>query len=275
MAIPVLVLNLKSSARRREQISAQLDRLEIAYSFFDAVDGRALSDAERERLAPPAALLFERPLTPPEIGCAATHLALVRRLADEGWAFACTIEDDAELISAAISRFLEPELLAQLPPFDVLRLVSDPARWRMPAWPIAQAEGVGIYALARPGWGAQGQIFSRAGLRKIAEQVAVVRAPIDFALYHDCHVRGLRVLETRPGLIAHDMRLIIPALQAFSEIGARPAADTAAMSPLQRLRRKALRWRRKGMAAQRYFALWRFTGLRRLLLWWPPGAYFR
>jgi GR25 family glycosyltransferase involved in LPS biosynthesis len=275
MAIPVVVLNLKSSTMRRAQIGARLDDLAIKHRFFDAIDGRLLSADELDRLAPPSALLFDRRLTPREIGCTATHLGAIRLLADEGDDFVCIMEDDAVPTSADISRFLEPETLSALPQFDVLRLVSDPARWLMPAWQIAQMHGRGIYAMSRPGWGLQGQVFSRAGLRKIASRVSVIRAPADFVLYHDCHVRGLRVLEIRPGLIEHDMKLIHTELQALSDIGFRPVPDKAAMSPIQRLRRKLLRWRRKRMAAQSFVEVWGLGGLFRILSWWPPGAYFR
>jgi GR25 family glycosyltransferase involved in LPS biosynthesis len=275
MAIPVVVLNLKSSAVRRAQISGRLDALAIEHRFFDAIDGRLLSVNEIERLAPQSALLFDRRLTPREIGCTATHLGAIRQLAAGDHDFACTMEDDAVPASADIVRFLEPETLAALPPFDVLRLVSDPARWKMPAWQIAQIHGRGIYAMSRPGWGLQGQIFSREGLRKIASQISTVRAPADFVLYHDCHVRGLRVLEIRPGLIEHDMKEIHTELQALSDIGFRAPPDKAAMSLTQRMNRKLLRWRRKRMAARCFVEVWGVGGLLRVLSWWPPGAYFR
>jgi GR25 family glycosyltransferase involved in LPS biosynthesis len=275
MAIPVVVLNLKSSTARRAHIGARLDDLMIEYRFYDAIDGRLLPPRELERLAPRADLLFDRPLTAGEIGCAATHLGAIRQLADEDHDFVCVMEDDAELTSADIPRFLEPQTLAALPPFDVLHMVSDPARWKMPAWRIATLHGHGIYAMARPGWGMQGQIFSRGGLRKIASQVSVIRAPIDFVLYHDCHVRSLRILEIRPGLIAHDMKLIYTELQALSDIGVRPVADKAAMSANERFRRKLLRWRRKRMAARSLVEVWGLGGLFHVLSWWPPGAYFR
>ena len=41
--IPVVILNLKSSTARRQQIDARLDNLGIDYHFFDAIDGRLLS----------------------------------------------------------------------------------------------------------------------------------------------------------------------------------------------------------------------------------------
>ena len=145
--IPVVVLNLKSSAARRQQIGACLANLGIDHRFFDAIDGRLLSADERERLAPASSLVFDRPLTSGEIGCAASHFAVIQQLAGENHDFVCVMEDDVVPLSADIRHFLQAQALAALPEFDVLRMVSDPARWRMPAWQVARAHNRGIYAM--------------------------------------------------------------------------------------------------------------------------------
>ena len=138
--IPVVVLNLKSSAARRQQVGARLADLGIDLRFFDAIDGPLLSADERERLAPASSLVFDRPLTSGEIGCAASHFAVIRQLAGENHDFVCVMEHDVVPLSADMA-------LAALPKFDVLRMVSDPARWRMPAWQMARAHDRGIYAI--------------------------------------------------------------------------------------------------------------------------------
>jgi glycosyl transferase family 25 len=220
MTIPVVVLNLKSSTQRRLTISARLNELGIGHQFFDAIAGRSLSASELERLAPRSNLLFNRPLTANEIACAAGHFAMIRQIAAENHEFACIMEDDA-VMSADIRFFLDPAILRTLPQFDILRLVSDPARWKRPAWQVAHVQGRGIYAMARVGWGLQGQVFSRSGAQRMAAQLGPVMAPIDFIYYHDCHVRGLRVLEVRPGLIEHDQTYLHPELMAFADTGIR------------------------------------------------------
>jgi GR25 family glycosyltransferase involved in LPS biosynthesis len=126
MAIPVVVLNLKSSLGRRAQITARLDGLRIAHRFFGAIDGRLLPASELDRLAPRSALRYERPLTPGEIACAASHLAVIRQIASATDQFVYTMEDAAVVSS----------------------------------------------------------------------------------VYHDCHVRDLRILELRPEVVEHDLQLI-------------------------------------------------------------------
>jgi len=140
--VPVVVLNLKSSTARRQQIDARLENLGIDYHFFDAIDGRLLSGKELERLAPPSSLLFDRSLTLGEIGCATSHFAVIHQFAGEDNDFVCVLEDDVIPLSDNIRHFLQSQTLATLPEFDVLRMVSDPARWRMPARECLRAIGL-------------------------------------------------------------------------------------------------------------------------------------
>jgi glycosyl transferase family 25 len=272
---PVVILSLKSSIERRAEIVARLDKLGIPHKFFDAIDGRLLSADELERLAPSSDLLFDRPLTAAEIGCAASHFAVIRQLAAESHDYVCVMEDDAVPIHPDFGLFLQTRTVNALPQFDILRMVSDPARWKRPAWQINQIHGRGIYAMARPGWGMQGQVYSRSGLQKIASRISAIMAPADFILYHDCHIKGLRVLEIRPGLLQHDELFRNPELQKLTTIGVRPVANLQAMSLMQRSRRNWLRQRRKCMAATNFIRVWGVGGLVRILSWWPPGGYFR
>jgi GR25 family glycosyltransferase involved in LPS biosynthesis len=84
MTIPFLVLNLKTSTKRRADIAARLSGLSIDHRFFAAISGRSLSEAELERLAPRSRLCLDRPLTANEIACAAGHTAMIRQLAENG-----------------------------------------------------------------------------------------------------------------------------------------------------------------------------------------------
>jgi hypothetical protein len=178
-------------------------------------------------------------------------------------------------LSDNIRHFLQSQTLAALPEFDVLRMMSDPARWRMPAWQVARVHDRCIYAMARPGFGTQGMIYSRAGLRKLVGQIGAIKAPVDFMFFHDCHIAGLRVLEIRPGLFEHDQQFLHPELVKSSDIGARPIANRRSMSLNDRIRRNLLRQRRKRMAVRSFIQAWGLRGLLRILLQWLPGPYFR
>src|ERR1700704_4561619 len=110
--IPVAVINLPQSADRRAYIAAHLGALGIPFSFFSAIDGSQLSATVRAR--------YEPTIPAGAMGCAESHLALLRDIAEDDAEFVCVLEDDAELAPEAM-QLLDPSTLLSLPSFDVLR----------------------------------------------------------------------------------------------------------------------------------------------------------
>lgn len=97
----VFVINLRKSADRKEHMKKQLGRLDIAYEFVDAVDGKALTDQEIKmhglETFPPWPSFNARQLSRFEIGCLLSHLAIYKRMIAENIEWACILEDDAVL----------------------------------------------------------------------------------------------------------------------------------------------------------------------------------
>lgn len=96
---PVFVVNLESSADRREFISAQLDKLGIPFEIFPAVDGRKLPQEEVDAGydAAGSVSFFGRELTRGEIGCSWSHLNIYRRMVEDKIEEALVLEDDVIL----------------------------------------------------------------------------------------------------------------------------------------------------------------------------------
>ena len=94
------VVNRKQDVERREKITAQLDALGVEFEIVEAVDGRALSDEAKRRLADYAKMRrVLRVLSDGEIGCAASHLRIYGKMADEGIGEAMVFEDDARILA--------------------------------------------------------------------------------------------------------------------------------------------------------------------------------
>jgi glycosyl transferase, family 25 len=255
--IPTFVVNLDRDSERRAALAARLNALAIPHTFLKAVDGRTLSNAELERASPLRQLAFRRPLMPSEIGCGLSHLAAIAEGARLDCDFFCVLEDDV-IPAPSLPLCLSQDALAELPEFDVLRLFTHLDRWEKPSRIVADLHGSIVVRMLRPGWGCQGQIYSRRGAEKVLASMTCVRAPIDYALYHDCHVLGLKVLETRPGMVERD-------LAQDSTIGIRlplEETNTAAV----RVGRSLLRMRRKVRAAISFFRAW---GVREFLSFLP------
>lgn len=94
------VISLARAENRRLAMRRQLDALGVDYEIVDAVEGRSLSEAELERVSDFRKMRrLGRVLSPGEIGCALSHLALYRRIVAEGLEAACVLEDDVVLSS--------------------------------------------------------------------------------------------------------------------------------------------------------------------------------
>jgi glycosyl transferase, family 25 len=174
-----------------------LRSLDISYELVEAVDGRAIPDAEAAPHLSSFARGYGREMTRGELGCAMSHLMLYRRIAAGPDQFVCTMEDDISMSRVTLP-FLDEAVLRSLPPFDVLRLFSVQSRRYKHAWSIACVQDRNIVVPLRAGWGTQAQIITRLGAAKMADWP--ITAPID-GIYHDCPPRTLRIMEVRPSLI--------------------------------------------------------------------------
>jgi glycosyl transferase family 25 len=203
--IDVIVINMKRSTERRARMSARLDALGIPFRIFEAVDGESLSQAERDRIAPPSIwrrLIGRRDVVPGEIGCALSHINAIRANAD--LEFFCLLEDDA-VPSPGILQFLDENKLRTLPKFDSLRLHCPPEVQirKFPAWKLASVGSHSVCAMLVIGGSCSAQIYSRDGARKIMSKITIINAPIDEMLYMDPQIPGFRVLDVRPS-VAND-----------------------------------------------------------------------
>ncbi len=189
--IPVVVISLERSTDRRAYIGAHLASLGIPFRFFAAIDGNTLSPSARARYEPTMPL--------GAMGCAESHLASLREIADGADKFVCTLEDDAEISPQARTLF-DLSTLQGLPIFDVLRLETQTRPGKRPSIPIATFDGFSLSSGLRHHPAMTAQIFSREGARKIVARIGYLRVAIDVALFLDSYVPGLRVVEARPTL---------------------------------------------------------------------------
>ena len=96
--IRIFVVNLERSDDRREFISKQLNRLNLKYEIFKAVDGANLTDEELESYDSSGAhAICARDLTRGEMGCSYSHLYIYKKMVAENISQALVIEDDVIL----------------------------------------------------------------------------------------------------------------------------------------------------------------------------------
>lgn len=95
---PVFVISLARSHDRRAFIEKHMHGRSIEFSFFDAVDGKGLSESELERVDFPAAREFcGHDLSLGEVGCAMSHIRIYEKMVAENIERCIVLEDDIYL----------------------------------------------------------------------------------------------------------------------------------------------------------------------------------
>lgn len=96
MTWPIFVINMAANTTRMTRAAGELDRLDIPFVRFEAVDGRVLSDDELARYYDPVANLWRarHPMVGPEIGCYLSHVALWEQIAVGDAQGGIILEDD-------------------------------------------------------------------------------------------------------------------------------------------------------------------------------------
>lgn len=96
--IRTLVINLRRSAKRRDAIARQLDRLGMAFEFVEGVDGQQLT-AEQLSLysAREAFAGLGREMHRNEMGCILSHIGIWQSMIERGDEEILVIEDDMSI----------------------------------------------------------------------------------------------------------------------------------------------------------------------------------
>jgi GR25 family glycosyltransferase involved in LPS biosynthesis len=236
------VISLKSDHQRRDLMQRQLEGLDLPFRFFDAVDGRKMTRNALAEVAPSGGVDYCGILTPGEIGCALSHLALIREIAEAEHEYGAVVEDDVLILPHA-SRFLDEEYLRSLPPFDLLQLDGDhPQRPRF-TLSIAKIDGYEVCALTKCHHSMYALIYTREAARKITASISQVRATIDNMIFQG-GMPGLRIVALRPSVVIHNNTSV-------SVIGHRPHVESLFSKLLRegrRLHNWARRWRNFALA---------------------------
>lgn len=178
-AMPIHVVSLARSPERRARSSARLGELGLSFDFLDAVDGRALSEAEMKALGLEArSAFFSHPLSRGEIGCFTSHRRLFEMAAKDSAPMRLVLEDDAD-VDETLPALLDA--IAALEKFDLIWLCGGPKAKRFAEARVLTEK----FKLARPYESkstTQGYVVSRAGAAKLARHCARLIDPIDIAI---------------------------------------------------------------------------------------------
>ena len=189
-------INLDRHADRRLFVEAELKAAGIEAERVSGVDGANVPGELRP-------YFFARSettrLTPPQIGCSASHLDVMRRILASNAAAALVLEDDARLAPDLVETL--DELLPMLPGgWDIVRLCRAPKRAFRPLAPLRGGRRLVRYS--RVPLGRAGYLVSRDGAAKLLRR-RVLPGPGDVEIAHPW-LLGLDVYGVDPPPIAQE-----------------------------------------------------------------------
>ena len=88
------VINLARSRDRRAYITAHLNQIGIDHEIVTGIDGHSLDLSDQRIIAPE--FHTNAYLRPARAGCALSHLAVYRKIIEDGLDVALVLEDDAD-----------------------------------------------------------------------------------------------------------------------------------------------------------------------------------
>lgn len=215
MSLPVFVISLPQSADRRASASRAWAALPRRAEIVDAVDGRTLGPLPVLSVCQPH---LGRALTPGEVGCLESHLALLRRIVDDGLPMGCICEDDIQLADdcAEVLDALDRMAAAgRRPAWDVLLLGHHSARcppasgavtsyWSSPLTGRRRQARVAEFAM-----GAYAYVVTRQGAARLLDLARPLRMPFDWVVGY-APAAGLRVYGVTPPCVTPDAEVAWP-----------------------------------------------------------------
>ena len=208
---PILLINLNQSKERLLDAQQKLVSADLSFERIEAVDGRALSSDDLNRIATWDKKAFFKPMSPGEIGCFLSHIAAAERIVSQRWPLALVLEDDFELRPDFKSLLAEiVNSGTQLP--DLVKLEGT-----LTGGDVVQKfpSGCALVRHRRPPVRTVAQLWTLEGAKKFLGITRPLKRPVDVQLKHWWE-GDLNILTTVPALVTQDDRQSI-----VSTIGAR------------------------------------------------------
>ena len=141
--VPVYVISFRTADDRRKIMINRLQQHGLSSLFIDAIDGKALSDADRQRYTDPHRRKWlPRVLSAGAIGCSLSHFQAWERLLSSDKDYALILEDDAMLAEDASD--IIKQLTTDMTDFDIISIHHRKNRPILPLKPLTPTREVAL-----------------------------------------------------------------------------------------------------------------------------------
>ncbi|MBR7651417.1 glycosyltransferase family 25 protein [Brucella oryzae] len=201
-----IVINLDRSTDRLKEIAEEFERVDVRFIRLSAVDGRALSPEDMERLTP-ATSLWPHAITPSELGCYLSHRKCLEIIANGKEEYGAVFEDDVSF-SPHIGRLLKDE--SWIPPSaDLVKLETTSKTVLVGKLSEIADTHIRIGRLLSIHLCTGGYIISRSAAQKVLSLMEQVLVPIDNLIFdpnYDCF-HSLKIYQVSPAVCIQRRRL--------------------------------------------------------------------
>jgi GR25 family glycosyltransferase involved in LPS biosynthesis len=174
--LSIVAISLAGS-HRRERASANLNSLDVPWTFFDALRVPAKGFPQYDEAL--AVRFWGRGLSRAEIGCAASHMSVMTKLAasdtDDAWTL--VVEDDVVLDAGFSFRSL-PDI-CKVAEIGYLRLYG---RHMAPCKHVAWLDQRELVRFERAPMGTQAYLISSRAARRFIDSVTTINRPVDWEM---------------------------------------------------------------------------------------------
>jgi len=173
--VPTFLINLDRSSDRLARMQAEFSRAGMEFERLAAVDGTNLPDDHKPYFCDASGMIVSR-LSPGEVGCYASHIAVWKRIVAMGVPAALVCEDDA-ILADDLAQALD-ELLVVLPSgWDIIHLSQPPERAFKPLTPLMSGRTLIRHSRVPPSTAAY--LISREGAAKMLKPAGPRRWAVD------------------------------------------------------------------------------------------------
>lgn len=207
--LPILIINLESSADRLTFQERQFERMGMAFERVPAVDGLALPRETFKRYA----FQWDRPLSHSEVACLLSHSLCWRRAAEGNGA---VVMEDDQVLADEIKPVLE-----ELGPRDgamIFNLETQPRLRYVAREPSETIADIRFFELKMPTAGAGAYVVTRDAARLLLERMERRAAIADYFIHS---APGIRRFQADPGLT-----LELRTMSGMYSLTRRPEANT-------------------------------------------------
>lgn len=203
MTFPVLVINLKRSADRRQAIREKLAVLGIAPVFIEGVDGSGFDVPTHPAYAPTRRLLFiGHHMTPGELGCLLSHRKVCDYIVENKIPAALVLEDDA-ILSPDLPEVLAA-LVARAGEWDLVRFLEEEKTFRKSRVVSALTPRHTLNRIKGTPGGAYGYVLNTRAAARLSEMMAGKNFLPGDVLQGHIWRTGLKTLSVWPSPVSPD-----------------------------------------------------------------------